>query len=281
MHLVRTGDIPPNACDAHIHVFDRRFTETLAADDISDGTATVDAYRSVRSAFGTTRTVVVTPRNYDVDNAVTLDAIFQLGKDNARGIATLRPDVSDSHLQYLHDGGIRGIRFTLYTPEQAPTAFHMIAPLAHRVHDLGWHVQLHLTAQQIVDHRDLLSRLPTPLVFDHLGRLPQPDPCAHLACRLITDWLGEGRAWVKLSAPYLDSQVGEQHAFSDVDQVARHWVRVAPGQLVWGSDWPHTSLSTGIDSTRLLAKLKEWTGSEAAFEQILVHNPARLYGFPL
>jgi len=264
-----------------MHVFDRRFAETLAADDIPDGTATVGAYRRVQSLLGTARTVVVTPRNYDIDNAVTLDAISQLGSDNARGIATLRPDVSDSQLQYLDDGGIRGIRFTLYTPEQAPTAFHMIAPLAHRVHEFGWHVQLHLTAQQIVDHRDLIERLPTPLVFDHLGRLPQPDPCSHRACSLITDWLAAGRAWVKLSAPYLDSRTGEQKGFKDLDQVAGHWVREAPERLVWGSDWPHTSLLNGIDPKLLLAKLDDWTQSLEVFNRILVDNPARLYGFPL
>lgn len=271
--------IPAKACDAHMHVFDRRFRETLSADDIPDGTATVEAYRRVQLALGTSRTVVVTPRNYDVDNAVTLDAIAQLGQDNARGIATIRPDVTDRHLEYLDGGGIRGIRFTLYTPEQAPTAFAMIEPLAHRIRALGWHVQLHLTAGQIVDHRDLIGRLPVPVVFDHLARLPQPDPCSHRACRLITGWLGTGRAWVKLSGPYLDSRVGERGRFSDTDQVARHWIRVAPERVVWGSDFPHTSLPSGMDPALLLKKLDDWIEAADVLEKVLVDNPAQLYGF--
>jgi predicted TIM-barrel fold metal-dependent hydrolase len=50
----------------------------------------------------------------------------------------------------------------------------MIEPLARRVQALGWHVQIHLRADQIVAAEDLLLRLPGTIVFDHLGRLTPP-----------------------------------------------------------------------------------------------------------
>ena len=71
-------------------------------------------------------------------------------------------------------GGVRGLRFTVGNPETAVVSIDMIEPLAKRVADLGWHVQIHMRAEQIVEHAALLESLPTPVVFDHLGRLPQP-----------------------------------------------------------------------------------------------------------
>jgi predicted TIM-barrel fold metal-dependent hydrolase len=223
------------------------------------------------------RAVVVTPRNYDTDNAVTVDAIAQLGVSRARGVAVVRPDVSDATLHLLHDQGIRGIRFTLYTPEHAPTSFDMVEPLAARIKAMGWHLQLHWTADQIVAHEDLLGRLPVQVVFDHLGRLPVSRGLAHPAASIIERLLGEGRAWMKLSAPYLDSAHDGQGAYEDVDAVARHWVRVAPYRVVWGSDWPHTSLQNPPDTAVFLAKLISWVDDQACFDRILVSNPSQLY----
>lgn len=273
------GGRPAGACDAHIHIFDRRFAQTLTADDMSSTSATVDDYRRVQPIFGTTRAVIVTPRNYDVDNAVTLDAIRQLGIDRARGIATVRPCVTDAQLEALHTGGIRGIRFTLYTPEQAPTRFDMVETLAHRVHELGWHLQLHWTAEQIVAHRALLDRVPTQFVFDHFARLPVSSALSHSACSLIERWLATGHAWLKLSAPYLDCDASESGAFEEIDHVARHWLSLAPDRLVWGSDWPHTSLRKPVPPECIAATVSAWGDSEAAKRRLLVENPAKLYGF--
>ena len=89
----------------------------------------------------------------------------------ARGIAVVTPDVSDAELRRLAEGGIRGIRFTQFDPKTAATTLDMIEPLAKRVEPLGWHVQIHLRADQIAAAADLLQRLPGTVVFDHLGRL--------------------------------------------------------------------------------------------------------------
>ena len=53
--------------------------------------ATAEVYRrEFQARIGTTRTVVVTPRIYGVDNRVTLDAIRQLGADRTRGASARR-----------------------------------------------------------------------------------------------------------------------------------------------------------------------------------------------
>src|SRR6187402_1699286 len=107
---------PADACDSHMHIYDRRFLADNASGANFPEHATVTDYIAVQNRTGTQRTVVVTPRNFGTDNSVTLDAIQQLGRNRTRGVAVLTPDVTDQQLAALHDGGIRGIRFTLYTP---------------------------------------------------------------------------------------------------------------------------------------------------------------------
>lgn len=141
---------------------------------------TVADYRQGQALNGTTRTVVVQPRLFGTDNRVTLDAIHQLGSDRTRGI-----------------------RFSLHTAAHAAVGFEMVQLLAQRVHAWGCHLQLHCSADQLLAHQSMLQRLPTPLVFDHLGRLPLPMGTAHPAFALIRGLLDQRRAWVKLSGAYL------------------------------------------------------------------------------
>ena len=179
-----TLSIPANACDAHLHIYDDRFPHTVEAAAALEQ-ATVTQYRLLQKRLGTTRAIIVTPRSYGVDNQVTVDAIAQLGLNNARGVAVLRNDVSDGAIDALDQAGIRGIRFSLYTPKNAAVDFEMVEPLAHRIHRLGWHVQLHWTADQFVAHAKMLERLPCTIVIDHMGRLPQPTGLKHPAVKLF------------------------------------------------------------------------------------------------
>ena len=98
--------------------------------------------------------------------------------------------------------GVRGIRFTQFDPKTATTTMDMIEPLAQRVQALGWHVQIHLRADQIVAAEDMLLRLPGTIVFDHLGRLTPPEGLNHPAFGIIRRMLDGGRTWMKLSGAY-------------------------------------------------------------------------------
>lgn len=240
--------------------------------------ATAADYRRVQARMGTTRVVVVQPAAYGVDNRVTVDAVRQLGREAARGIGVLHPDVSDAELESLDRGGIVGLRFTQHFPATAVTTPGMIEPLANRVHELGWHTQLHLRADQIVDMASLIERLPGTLVIDHMGRLPQPQGVSHAAFAIICRWLAAGRTWVKLSGPYLDSNTGPP--YTDIAALARAYLEAAPGRVVWGSDWPHPTQTTAKpDDAMLLGLLEDWTGDAALRRKVLVENPAALYGF--
>lgn len=268
---------PEGACDSHIHIYDPRFP--AARPDVAVvANATVADYRCLQRRIGTTRTVVVQPAAYGTDNRVTLDAIERLGRDDARGIAVLHPDVSDAELEALDRGGIRGLRFTQHDPRTAVTTAEMIEPLARRIQALGWHTQLHLRAPQIVEMAGLIDRLPGTIVIDHMGRIPQPIGAHHAAFALVRAWLEQGRTWVKLSGAYLESRDAPHYA--DVTRVAREYAMLAPERLVWASDWPHpTETAAKPDDAVLFDLLGEWAPPEGLRRRILVENPETLYGF--
>ena len=269
---------PANACDCHLHIYDERFPPPGPVARLVKG-AGVEQYRLLQKRIGTTRAVIVTPSAYATANAVTVDGVSQLGLANARGVAVVRTEVTDAELKKMADGGIRGIRFTLFDPKTAVTSFEMIEPLAKRANDLGWHVQLHFRGDQIVEKEDLLKRIAAPIVFDHMGRIPQPAGIKHPAFQIICRLIDKGRTWVKLSGVYQDTKVGPP-TYADVTELARAYLKAAPERMVWGSDWPHpTEREHKPNDAVLFDLLTEWAPDEALRKKILVDNPAALYGF--
>ena len=262
-----------------MHIYDAARFPMPPSARVPPSNAAVSDYRMLQKRIGTTRVVVVQPRNYAIDNRVTLDAIAQLGP-NARGIAVLHPTVTETELGKLHEAGIRGIRFTLGDPATAVVKVDMIEPLAKRVAGLGWHVQFNLEGEQIVELADLLRRLPTPLVFDHLGNPPLPAGLEHPSHAIVRELVDKRRAWVKLSGAYSNSKIGPP-SYPEATRVAQAFVKAAPERLVWGSDWPHPTMPNNNkpDDALLFDLMTEWAPDEATRNRILVRNPEALYGF--
>jgi predicted TIM-barrel fold metal-dependent hydrolase len=186
--------------------------------------------------------------------------------------------VTDAELKDLAAGCVRGIRFTQFDPATATTTIDMIEPLSRRVADLGWHVQIHMRGDQIAAAEDLWQRLPSTMVFDHIGRLPQPAGVDFPAFGIIRRLIDKGRTWVKVSGAYLDTKVGPP-TYADVTKVAQAFVKAAPERMVWGSDWPHPTEKDKPDDAGLFDLLAEWAPAEATRHRILVSNPEELYGF--
>jgi len=269
---------PANACDCHMHIYDPARFPMPPSKRVAPSNATVAEYRLLQKRIGTTRVVIVQPRNYATENAVTLDAIAQLGP-NARGVAVVHPTVTDAELKRFNDGGVRGIRFSLGDPATAVVKPEMVEPLAKRVAPLGWHIQFNVDGEQVVEFEDMLRRLPTQLVFDHLAHPPLPASVDHPSHRIVRDLVDRRRAWVKLSGAYSNSKVGAP--YPEATKIAQAFVRAAPERLVWGSDWPHPGLPDGKkpDDALLFDLLTEWAPAEASRNRILVRNPEALYGF--
>jgi D-galactarolactone isomerase len=267
--------VPANAADCHIHIYDPRFPPA----DAKPSHGAVADYRLLQKRLGVSRVVIVSPRCYGTDSSCTLDAIAQLGMANARGVGVLRPEVADAELTRLDAGGIRGIRFTTGNPETRIVSPDMIEPLAKRIAPLNWHVQLNMPPEQIVEHAEMLKRLPAQIVFDHMGQPPRPNPVQHPSHRIIRELLDQRRAWIKISGAYFNSDIGHP-TYAGANELAQAFVMAAPERVVWGTDWPHPSSKVHPDDAALLDLLLVHAPDEATRKRILVTNPEALYGFP-
>ncbi|HEY7944379.1 MAG TPA: amidohydrolase family protein [Casimicrobiaceae bacterium] len=267
-------EAPAGACDCHMHVYDRRFkpapTSLFPPPD-----APVDAYRAVQRRLGLTRAVVVQPNAYAFDNACTEDAVVQLGA-NARGVATIRPDIADAEIERLARAGFRGAR--CFMLKGGLLSWDDVDAIAARVAPLGWHVQIQLDGRDLPLYATRLARLPVEIVIDHNGKFLEPVPTAHPSFRALLDLLDGGRCWVKLSAPYETSKSGPPR-YEDVGVLARALAAAHPERCVWASNWPHPNAKPQPSNAVMLDLLLDWVPDEAVRRRILVDNPARLYGF--
>ncbi len=218
---------------------------------------------------------MVQPSTYGVDNRCLLDAMRQFGTANARGIAVVNTSVSDSELKEMDKAGVRGIRFNLQ--QAGATRLDMLATLAKRITPLGWHVQMNVSSEQIVEARSAIEALPCPIVFDHFGHTTirgREDP----AFAVIVKLLQSDKGWLKLSGAYIDSKAGAP-SYSESVPTARAYIKEAPHRLVWGSDWPHPTTNDKPDDAVLFDLLSQWAPDATERHRILVENPAKLYGF--
>lgn len=261
------------ACDCHIHVYDSRFA-LLPNLAVTPPDAPVAKYREVQRALGLDRAVVVQPMGYGFDNACTLDALQQLG-DGARGICIIRPDTPGAQIERLHRAGMRGVRYMMLG---GPLGWDTLEPLAARLRDFGWMINLQLDGRHLPAHEEVLKCLPCKLVIDHNGKFLEPVPIADPAFQSLARLLETGNAWVKLSAPYETSKTGAT-AYEDVSAIARELVRRFPQRCLWASNWPHPGRHPPPSDAALLELLTSWAPDGAVREMILVGNPAKLYGF--
>lgn len=266
---------PAGATDCHHHIYDAKYPADPRS-TLRPGDASVEDYRALQRRIGTSRNVIVQPSTYGTDNSCTLDALVAFGP-TARAVAVVDTTVSDAELKRMNSLGVRGIRFNL--AQAGATTPEMIEPLSERVNDLGWHIQINAPAAKIMEIKDILNGVPSPIVFDHLAHIPEPEGTAQPLFGVVLALIDKGKTWVKLSGAYADTKVGPP-TYSDSSAVARAYVQKAPERLVWGSDWPHPSeRDNKPDDAILFDLLLDWAPDERVRNRILVQNPEALYGF--
>jgi predicted TIM-barrel fold metal-dependent hydrolase len=260
-----------NAWDCHFHVMDEEFP-TVPNARVPNLTAKADSYRKTAMRMGATRGVVVQPSLYGTDNRCTLDALATLGS-GYRAVVVINETVDIRTLRRWHSLGVRGIRFNQV--QAGETTMEMMPELVEHIACLGWHVQLHIPASDLVAHHTMLRKLRVPLVLDHLGRTVPGD--AEAEARVL-HFLEAGNTWIKLSAPYLESHIGRP-SFDDMMRIGRRLVAERPDRVLWGSDWPHvTEQSDPPTASELVEFLFACTEIPAIARLVLIDNPASLYG---
>lgn len=269
-----TTKAPPNATDCHFHTYDSKYPTAPGA-SLTPPDALPDDYKALQKRIGTTRGVVVTPSTYGTDNSLQLASMKALGSGDFRMVAVVAEDVSDAELKRLDSLGVRGVRFNL--PFPGPLSVSSLEKLSPRLATLGWHCEINMRPQQFEATQDLLLKLPSRIVIDHLGALP-PDGLKSPSYAIIRKLIDKGHTWVKLSGAYLSSRP----PYADSAAITAAYVRAAPERAVWGSDWPHPTRKPDDkpDDAELFDLMAHAMPDRATLQRVLVDAPAELYGFP-
>jgi predicted TIM-barrel fold metal-dependent hydrolase len=214
---------------------------------------------------------------HGTDNRAMLDALRR-GRGCYAGVAMIDESFSRKRIRELHDAGVRGARFNFVAhlggaPD--PGAFWRIV---ERVEPFGWHIVLHFDAVDLPTYGELLERLPTPYVIDHMARVDASQGLAQQPFQRLLELMRDERCWVKISGAERLTADGPP-PYDDVVPFARALVAAAPERVLWGTDWPHPNVRAMPDDGDLVDLLADFVPEASARQRILVDNPARLYDF--
>jgi predicted TIM-barrel fold metal-dependent hydrolase len=269
--LMRRG-----ACDTHVHIwgpFDR-FPIAKGA-PYTPPERTRDDLVALHERLGADRAVIVQTTVYKADNRAMLDGIAR-SNGRWRGVALIDESFDDTAFRALHEGGVRGVRFGFVKHLGGVPDLALVRRTAARIAPMGWHLVLHLDAGNIPEFLDFFGEFSLPVVVDHMGRVPVRDGLDQTPFRLLLELLKRPNWWVKVSGAERISETGPP--FADAIPFAQSLIASAPDRVLWGTDWPHPNVRWEPDEADLVDLLPRFADA-AALQQLLVDNPARLYGF--
>jgi 2-pyrone-4,6-dicarboxylate lactonase len=270
--------LPPGSVDAHCHVFGPGEEFPFASErKYTPCDAGKEQLFALRDFLGFDRNVIVQATCHGADNSAMVDALLA-SAGRARGVATVRPDVTDEELTRLHEAGVRGVRFNFVRRLVDPKPDEYYRGIVERIARLGWHVVLYFEAPDLLERRELFASLPTVIVVDHMGR---PDVTESVDSREFDRFLSfmsdHPYVYTKVTCPERLSVSGPPD-YRDVVPFAKLLVETFPDRVLWGTDWPHPNLHDHMpDDGNLVDFVPRIAVTAALRQQLLVDNPARLY----
>lgn len=269
---------PPGAVDAHCHVFgpgdifpyapERKYTPCDAPKE---------KLWQLRDHLGFERNVIVQATCHGADNRALVEALRH-SNGRARGVATVKQDVSDAELRELDAAGVRGVRFNFVKRLVDTMPRETLLAIAERIKPLGWHIVIYFEAQELPELYDFFTSLPTTVIVDHMGRPDVTQPVDGPEFELFLKLMREHRNfWSKVSCPERLSKTGPD-TYEDVIPFARRVVESFPDRVLWGTDWPHPNLKSHMpDDGKLVDFIPHIARTPELQRKLLVDNPTALY----
>jgi len=281
---------PQGAVDCHHHIFDSRFPYSPNR-RYTPPQATVADLQAFHAKIGVPRTVIVQASVFGTDNRCMMDALKQLG-DCARGVAVIDSTFSASQLDDLHAGGVRGVRINLETGRgrDLENAARRLDETVQQIAGRDWFIQIFAVMPIIEGLASRIMDQPHEIIIDHFGLLKAASGVEQEGLPCLLSLMKAKKAYAKLSGAYMISQLAN---YSDITPLARKLTEAAPDQVIWGSNWPHTSGATRPasykptdiepfrheDDAYILGLVKDWAPDATLQRKLLVENPSRLFGF--
>lgn len=274
---------PAGACDTHAHICGPAVTFPYADERIyTPPDATFNDYLALLATLGVERAVLIQPSVYGTDNRALLDALSRV-TSGLRGIAVVGDDLDAPAVERLNEAGIRGIRLNVVDHNGPRNVIpeERVRKLAKLIAPFGWHIEFLINIDEAPGFAAAIDGLAVDVVVGHLG-YPKSGAAAWLPSRPLDDFLkvfARGRCWVKLTGPYRITSSSDM-PYADVAPLAHRLAEVNPKRLLWGTDWPHVMMKKPMPNDGDLSDLiAAWLPDANLRRQVLVDNPAELYGF--
>ncbi|MGR3365349.1 MAG: amidohydrolase family protein [Maritimibacter harenae] len=270
--------LPEGAVDAHCHVFgpspefpfapERKYTPCNAGKD---------KLFELRDYLGFTRNVIVQATCHGKDNRAMADACRAAG-NLARGVASVRHDITREELAELDAAGVRGVRFNFVKRLVDATPREHFMEVAERIQEFGWSIVVYFEAADLEELVPFLESLPGIIVVDHMGRPDVEKGVDHPDFQRFLDLMARNdNIWSKVTCPERLSVQGPPD-YDDVVPFARTVVERFPDRVLWGTDWPHPNMKSHMpDDGNLVDFIPRIAPTEEAQRKLLVDNPMRLY----
>lgn len=270
--------LPEGAVDAHCHVFgpgeqfpyaaERRYTPCDAGKE---------RLWALRDFLGFERNVIVQASCHGTDNRALVDAL-RAAAGRARGVASVRTDITAAELDDLDQAGVRAVRFNFIKRLVDAPPFAAMETIVGKIRPLGWHVVVYFEAADLPHLQEFLAALPLPIVVDHMGRPDVSQPVDGAEFERFVGLLRERpNIWSKVSCPERLSRIGPPQ-YSDVVPFARRLVETFPDRVLWGTDWPHPNMRSHMpDDGQLVDLIRRIAVTPELQHRLLVANPRRLY----
>jgi 2-pyrone-4,6-dicarboxylate lactonase len=271
--------LPPQTCDSHCHVFGPASRYPYAANrPYTPPDAPLEKLKALQARLGIERAVLVNATPHGRDNRVVTDAIAA-SSGRYKGIANVDPSFEDAAIRALTDAGIVGCRFTFLARLGGRPDMDAFATVVRRIAPHGWHVDLYLPAENLDEFAPVLDALPIPYVVDHIGLIDAGRGVDQPGFRALAQrYARDRKCWIKVTCPERLSAAGAP--YHDVAPFARRLIEIDPERLLWGTDWPHPNVEAMPDDGDLVDLVPVYADDPAIRQQLLVDNPARLFGFP-
>ena len=266
------GD-PPEV-DAHAHIFTPDMPLSDSAWMRPDYAFTAEDYLRTLDAHGVRFGVIAAISIYGDYNDYMIRQLRRFPR--LRGTVNVDPRTDMYTLERMKADGVVGVRLQLSRRRELPDLTdepHRL--LLRRVADLDWHVHLALEGPLMPRVLPQLEASGVRIVLDHFGH---PDPATGLdgaGFQAVLQSVRKGRTWVKLSAGYRLTWLGQREQAPDPQ--ARALAQAAAGRLLqeagterllWGSDCPFVGHEKSLGYADALRCFSEWVPSAAARRSI-------------
>jgi predicted TIM-barrel fold metal-dependent hydrolase len=270
---------PTGACDAHCHIFGPAERYPYAPErTYTPPDAPLSRFKALQATLGLTRAVLVNASCHGRDNTVIGDAIAQ-SRGQYRGVANVDDRFTGRDFETLHRQGFRGVRFNFVKHLGGVPDLGEFERVLARIRPLGWHVDLHFDAADLLEFEGLLQGLPLAFIIDHMGRVPTEKGLEQPPFQQLLQLARSNeRCWVKISGSERMSSAGPP--FTDAVPFAQALIAAAPDRILWGTDWPHPNIAKHMPNDGDLVDFIPLMMPDASMQRrILVDNPHRLYQF--